>query len=246
LSRNLAQTDFHSDKPVRLIGVALVAIGLVLLSVAVLLAYLAIPPVQATLNPQPTPAPNPVATPPPPKFAVTPASQSWDMSTWGDGQSFIAAYVIVVPPGDWYDTGIIIKPGMHVIWNYTNGTSGRGDIRIGKRIWADPATPLQGNAYHEVQAMASGKPDTRLFVVHDVPTIEFRSYENFVWIKLEVWFQPRYEHPEQRAASQPQTRKTLSAKRPASQRDVTGPDPTIQRPTLKRREGGVPWNDKPE
>lgn len=148
-------------------------------------------------KPAPLPQSQPQAVPAvasEPKFSITTSSQFWDMTTWHDGQTFAGAYTVNVSPGSWYNTGVFVKPGIHIIWNYTNGTVGMVDLRIGTRTWGPYNTVLQGGGYYEVQGINPGVPEDnpRLFVVREVPLIEFKS-DSPVSIHLETWFNPHWE-----------------------------------------------------
>jgi hypothetical protein len=178
----------QSRKYRKSIGLGLMAIGFLLLIIALLFGFSDVPVSKQVMTVErelPPPPP-----PPPPKSSVKTIPRYWDMAAWGDGQRFITAHEITVVPGEWFNTGIGMEANSHVIYNFINGTSGRIDLKINDKVHYSPSLMLSGDAYYEFDVLDKGKPDVRRVFIkpNTTPNLFIRSYENIVVLRLEQWF----------------------------------------------------------
>jgi hypothetical protein len=147
------------------------------------------PPTPKSPLPPPPPAPpppKPEPPPPPPKSYTSSTSRIFNLR---NKSGLIAAYEVLVVPGDWYNTRIKFGSINWFLFNYTDDTSGHLEMLVGDQNWSFDL-PLGEQAYYEfggsrVSAQSGGtlKPE------NESKYVMFRATENAVRLHCEVYIQ---------------------------------------------------------
>jgi hypothetical protein len=163
------------------LGIILLGVTLCAVSLSISVGATLVNKVTPTPTPIPTPTPLPVPTPTPtpPQAMIKLTSQRWRTVN----TKFIAAYLVTIPPGHWYNTGIVELPGG---WYHINFESGAGTIsyKLGPREWST-SLPLDPGAFYET-VITDGRECDRCVVAKNGVSLELTAIDHPVTLRVEV------------------------------------------------------------
>jgi len=102
---------------------------------------------------------------------------------------FLGGYIVDLPAGQIFDTHIGVGRRNRICFNYIDNTSGHVEVMIGTQSWNN-YVPLAQDAWSELGGSESTVlNDGKLSISNDGQSVRFKSYENFVRLRLELWLE---------------------------------------------------------
>jgi hypothetical protein len=140
-------------------------------------------------------SPTPIQVTPPARKTVilTDGTPHFDLTS--SGWQFSKGYQIDLVPSQWFDTGLTLKPGQDLAWNYlqneqapvgctvgAQSTTAQGPINFGTNSWYEAGGVSMNEAApneHFIQVPDSGAP------------IRFRALQTPISIRAEIWYRAK-------------------------------------------------------